>query len=205
MSAGRELVWAMEGTSMLDGQVQAFRDGRYWRIGTAREVDWIVNRTTDGPSITTAIPPVFEAYATFYEPDVVAIIAHERAVVNRLDQLTPDQPWWLGYLETGAHSVVFDHARRVSLYWNWPYVLVAAGPVQALGWRTGGHMRGDGVLPDLFFPEDRSWLASALWDDTWTCIGGPSRLIDALVKDPLIKAHRVGTDIDAKPPGRDRD
>jgi hypothetical protein len=88
---------------MLDGQVQAFRDGRYWRIGTAREVDWIVNRTTDGPSITTAIPPVFEAYATFYEPDGVAIIAHERAVVNRLDQLTPDQPWWLGYLETGAY------------------------------------------------------------------------------------------------------
>jgi hypothetical protein len=189
---------------VLDGQVQVFRDGRYWRIGTTRQVDWIVNRTTDGPFITAAIPPVFESYATCYEPDGVAILAHERAVVDRLVQATPDQHWWLGYLETGAHDVVFEQAPRVSLYWNWPYVLVAAGPAQALSWRTG-HIRGDGVLPDLFFPEDRSWLVSALWDDTWTCIGGPRKLIDALEKDPLVQAHRVGTDIDAKPPGRDRD
>jgi hypothetical protein len=189
----------------LDGLVKVFKDGRIWEIGTNREVDWIVNRTTDGQSITLAIPAVFEAYATFYEPDGISTIVHERALVDRLVHDTPDQLWWLGYLDTGAHDVVFPEARRVSLYWNWPYVLVAAGPDQALTWRTG-HMRaGSGVLPDVFFPEDRSWLVSGLWDDTWTCIGGSNTLIEALERDPLVRAYRVNPDVDPVPPGRYRD
>jgi hypothetical protein len=190
---------------VFDGPVEALKDGRSWQIGTTREVDWIVNRTTEGTSITSAIPPVFEAYATFYEPDGVSVVAHERALVNRLIEFTPDQPWWLGYLDTGAHSVVFDDVPKVSLYWSWPYVLVAAGPEQALTWRTGRRRAQYGVLPDLFFPEDRSWLVSALWDDTWTCIGGSKILVEALHHDPLVQAHRVQLGVDAKPPGRERD
>jgi hypothetical protein len=156
---------------VFDGLVKVSKDGRSWQIGTISEVRWIANGTTGGLSITAAIPPVFETYATFYEPDGVTTVAHERAVVNRLVEITPDQPWWLGYLDTGAHSVVFEDVPKVLPYWDWPYVLVAAGPNQALTWRTG-HMRAQyGVLPDLFFPEDRSWLVSALWDDTWTCVG----------------------------------
>jgi hypothetical protein len=190
---------------LFDVRVEAFKDGRKWQIGTSREVSWIANGTTAGPAITAAIPPVFEAYATCYEPDGVTIEAHERALVEGLVQFTPDQSWWLGYLETGAHSVIFDQVPKVSLYWHWPYVLVAAGPEQALGWRTG-HMRAQyGVLPDLFFPQDRSWLISALWDDTWTCIGGPSALIEVLEHDPLVQARRVQSDVDATPPGRERE
>ncbi len=189
---------------VFDGLVKAFKQWRRWQIGTIHEVGWIADGTTPGISITAAIPPIFEAYATCYEPDGVTIIAHERALVERLAEVTSDQLWWLGYLDTGAHSVVFEHVPKVLLYWNWPYVLVAAGPTQALSWRTG-HMRGAGVLPDLFFPEDRSWLVSALWDDTWTCIGGPDALIEVLRKDPLIKAHCVELDGDAKPPGRERE
>ena len=191
--------------SCFDGLVMVSKDGRSWQIGTIREVDWIVNSTTEGVSITSAIPPVFEAYATFYEPDGVTIVAHEQALVNRLVEFTPDQPWWLGYLDTGAHSVVFDDPPKVSIYWSWRYVLVAAGPKEAITWRTG-HMRAAyGVLPDLFFPEDRSWLVSALWDDTWTCMGGPKTLVEALQHDPLVQVHRVQLGVDAKPPGRDRD
>jgi hypothetical protein len=190
---------------LFDGRVEAFKDGRNWQIGTTREVSWIANGTTAGRAITVAIPPVFEAYATCYEPDEVTTQAHERALVEQLIQLTPDQSWWLGYLDTGAHSIVFDHAPKVLLYWHWPYVLVAAGPEQALTWRTG-HMRAAyGVLPDLFFPEDRSWLVSALWDDTWTCIGGSNTLIEALHHDPLVQAHRVQLGVDATPPGRERE
>ena len=185
--------------------MQASKDGRSWQIGTVQDVSWIANGTTGDLSIAAAIPPIFEVYAAFYEPDGIPTIAHERAVVNRLVEFTFDQPWWLGYLETGAHSVVFDDAPRVSLYWNWPYVLVAAGPKQALSWRTG-HIRAQyGVLPDLIFSQDRSWLVSALWDDTWTCIGGPRTLIEALRHDPLVRAHPVQLGVDAKPPGRDRD
>jgi hypothetical protein len=63
---------------LVDGRVQAFKDGRSWQIGTAREVSWIANRTTGDLSITAAIPPAFEAYATCYEPDGVTIEAHDR-------------------------------------------------------------------------------------------------------------------------------
>ena len=179
------------------------RDGRSWRIGTADDVAWLARLTEHGFSVTTAIPPVFDAYATFHPPEDVSSAAHERAVVEELAAHTPDQPWWLGYLETGAHDVVFPSAPRVSLYWDWSYVLVEAGPEQALGWRTG-HMRGDGPLPDLMFPADHSWLVSALWDDAWTCIGGGTALIAALSRDPLVDARPVGPD-ENLPPGPPRD
>ena len=44
------------------------RDGRTWPIGTDAEVAWIANGTSVGRTITAAIPPVFEAYATFVLP-----------------------------------------------------------------------------------------------------------------------------------------
>lgn len=180
------------------------KDGRSWRIGTADDVAWLAGQTTPGVSITTAIPPVFDAYATFHVREGVEIEAHERAVVEELARHTPGQPWWLGYLDTGAHDIVFTDAPKVSLYWDWPYVLVEAGPEQALTWRIG-HMRGDGPLPDLFFPANRSWLVSALWDDTWTCIGGSAALIAALQQNPLVSARLVGPGEDALPPGLTRE
>jgi len=119
---------------------------------------------------------------------------------------TAEQPWWLGYLDTGAHDVVFNTVPKVTLYWGWRYVLVEAGPEQALTWRSG-HMRGGvlGGLPDLFFPADRTWLASALWDDTWTDFGGSAELVDALQRDPIANARQVQPDQDAVPPGLTRE
>jgi hypothetical protein len=188
----------------LDGVMDVIRDGRTWRIGTAADVAWFAGRVQPGLSITAAVPPVFEAYATYVPPEGVAVADHERAVAGELVAHTVDQPWWLGYLDTGAHDVVFPLAPRVPLYWDWPYVLVEAGPVQALGWRIG-HMRGEGPLPDLFFPADRSWFVSALWDDTWTGVGGSAALIAALHRDPLVRARPVGPDDDALPPGHIRE
>ncbi|MEU7780914.1 hypothetical protein ACIP95_03130 [Micromonospora parva] len=180
------------------------KDGRRWRIGTAGDVAWFAGQTTQGLSITAAIPPVFDAYATFHPPDGVGFAAHERAVVDELVACTPDQPWWLGYLDTGAHDVVFPRAPRVSLYSDYPYVLVEAGPEQALTWRVG-HMRGDGPLPDLFFPADRSWLVSALWDDTWTDFGASAAVVARLQRNPLVAARPVSLDEDACPPGLTRE
>ena len=180
------------------------RDGRGWRVGTSAEVAWIGGRPL-GITIATALPLVFDAYATFHAAEDVPGPAHEAAVVSGLVRHTADQGWWLGFLDTGAHDVVFPEAPRVGAYFGWRYVLVLAGPEQALTWRTG-HMRdGDGALPDLFFPEDRSWLVTALWDDTWTCIGGPDAVVDALVADPSANARRVRPDEDALPPGLERD
>ena len=180
------------------------RDGRGWRIGTARDVEWIIAGTVPGVTVTAAVPAVFAAYATFHQPGGLPVSAQERAVVAELARHTAGQPWGVGFLETGAHDVVFPRAPRVRLYWDWPYVLVEAGPEQALTWRTG-HMRGDGALPDLFFPADRSWLVSALWDDLWTCVGGPAELIDGLVRNPGVGARRIQPDEDALPPGLTRE
>jgi hypothetical protein len=42
------------------------KEGRSWRIGTVADVAWIMGHTSDGLTVTAAIPPGFEAYATFY-------------------------------------------------------------------------------------------------------------------------------------------
>jgi hypothetical protein len=181
--------------------VELEKDGRRWRIGDQEDVDWLPVDPAISDTIATAVPPVFEAYATFHPADDGDIRGHERAVVHALTAYADDQPWWLGFLETGAHDVVFPGAPRVKLYWDWPYVLVQAGPEQALAWRVGHMRHGEGTLPDLFFPADRSWLVSALWDDTWTCVGGPEELIDALLGKPLVNARRVSLEEDMLPPG----
>lgn len=186
--------------------VDVANDGRSWRIGTAYDVGWIAGHTIDGLTVTAAIPPRFEAYATFYPPEGADIRLHEHTIVDILKTHTTPQPWWLGYLDTGAHDIVFNTVPQVTLYWGWRYVLIEAGPEQALTWRTG-HMRGGvlGSLPDLFFPADRTWLASALWDDSWTDLGGSAELIDALQRDPIANARQVQPDQDAVPPGVTRE
>ena len=180
------------------------RDGRTWRLGGDADAAWLGGRPP-GCTIATAMPLLFEAYATFSPPEGVAVAEHERAVVQRLAERGPEQPWWLGFLDTGAHDVVFPDAPRVRLYWEWRYVLVLAGPAQALGWRTGHMRHGSGALPDLVFPADRSWLVTALWDDTWTCVGGPAALVASLERDPLVAARRVQPGEDVLPPGHTRD
>lgn len=179
------------------------KDDRSWLIGHAEDVTWIADGAVPDGTVRTAIPAVYAAYALVIEsdeprvPDPVSTAARERAMVDVLRRHSPDQGWWLGYLETGAHDVIFDDAPRVSLYAGWHYVLVLAGPDQALTWRDATMLRGQGAsLPDLLFPPDRSWLVSSLWDDSWSCVGGPGDLIDALVRDPVVRARRVDPDED---------
>src|SRR4029453_14547927 len=104
------------------------RGGRKWRIGTDPEVAWIVGGTSTGLTITAAIPPVFEAYAKVVWPyGGEGQEQHDRAVLALLTEYTADQPWWLGYLDTGADDIVFPDAPIVTLYSEWHYVLVEAG------------------------------------------------------------------------------
>lgn len=172
-----------------------------WPLGTAADVAWIQDTTVIGVTIDSAVPPVFEAYAT----SVVLNQGEGRTeqvdlLLHLLGERTGDQAWWLGYLDTGADDVVFPDAPRVSLYVGWPYVLVLAGPDQALRWRQDEQSwRAPG--PDLAFPADRSWLVSWLWDDDWRCLGGPRDLVDQLVGEPLLEARRVELGEVATPPG----
>ena len=181
--------------------VTRWKDSREWRIGSDADVAWIRASTPPGLSITSAIPPVFASYATVLVPNKDEGRAEDLDVLLRLlSEQSPDQPWWLGYLETGADDVVFPDAPRVTLYADWRYVLVQATPAEAGRWRDGlGSWRAPG--PDLVFPADHSWLVSWLWDDDWRCVGGPAALVDRLLDQPQVQARRVGLDEDATPPG----
>jgi hypothetical protein len=176
--------------------------GSTWRIGTDAEVAWIASGTSVGLTITAAIPPVFETYATVVLPDD----AEERnqrdlAVLALLSEHSAGQRWWLGYLDTGADDIVFPGSPMVTLYSGWHYVLVEAGPEQAATWRRNDPGFWKGVLPNLMFPADRSWLVSTLWDDDWSCIGGSAGLVDSFLRHPDLQARPVTPGQDATPPG----
>src|SRR5260370_26175020 len=119
--------------------VPGARGGRTWRIGTDADVAWIANGKSMGRPIPAAIPPVFEAYATVVLPYAgEGQDEHDRAVLALLSEQSTGQPWWLGYLDTGADDIVFPDAPKLTLYSGWHYVLVAAAPEQAATLRPDG-------------------------------------------------------------------
>jgi hypothetical protein len=181
------------------------KDGRGWRLGGAGDVAWINDATSVGNAITSAIPPAFASYCTVELPEGNAraeSARHERAVIELLTEQTPEQSWWLGYLDTGASDVVFPYAPRTTVYYGYGYVLVEAGPQQAAGWREEGF---NWMLPDLMFPADRSWLLSTMWDDSWTSIGGSQQLVDGFLSNATLgpRAARVALGQDSTPPGHE--
>ena len=186
-----------------------FKDGVAWPIAGQAEVDWITEGTEAGRRITAAIPPLFADYATLTnaaEEDGRRDLTRERrqdlAFVEVLRRHSADRPWWIGYLDTGADDIVFPGAPIVTLYEGWHYVLVEAGPEQAATWRQSGDLSfWKGALPNLMFPADSSWLVSTLWDDDWTCIGGPAGLVDRFLRHPDLEARPVTLGEDATPPG----
>jgi hypothetical protein len=90
----------------------------------------------------------------------------------------------------------------VTLYSGWRYVLVEAGPTQAATWRRNDPGSSwPGVLPNVMFPADRSWLVSTLWDDDWSCIGGSAGLVGRFLRHPDLQARPVALGQDATPPG----
>lgn len=177
------------------------KDGRAWRIGTKDEVAWINASVTGGRSITASVPPNFAAYATIAFPlDLESGREQMRDVEDRFDDAliralgthTPPQPWWLGFLDTGASDVVLPDIQRVLVY-GYRYVLVQAGPREARAWR-GDEGRWFTALPELMFPADRSWIVSSLWDDAWAGVGGSAELISALFDEPELRARAERTD-----------
>lgn len=179
------------------------KDGRDWVIGTEDDVSWIQQATDISSTVTSAIPPIFAAYATVLVPNKDEGRCDDLLVLLEvLGEHSGDQPWWLGYLETGTDDVVFPGAPRTRLYQDWRYVLVLASLEKAAQWRQNlASWRAPG--PDLMFPADRSWLVSWLWDDDWRSLGGPIDLVERLLDAPLLQARRTGLGEDVAPPGHE--
>lgn len=183
--------------------------GHSWRIGTGAEVAWIAEGTSPGLAVSAVIPPVFAAYATLVQPEGAADQErYNRAVLALLTGPSAGQRWWLGYLRTSADDLAFPGVTMaalptVSLYSGQSYVLVEAGPRQAGTWRRrdAGSLWWHDVLPDLMFPADRSWLVSSWCDDDWTCVGGPTSLVDTFLAHSDLQARPVRPGEDATPPG----
>jgi hypothetical protein len=162
-----------------------------WRMGHDREVGWIQERTEGGLAITSAIPPVFEAYATLELPGT-----GDHDAASWLENPQRHDAGVLAVLRASASA----HRRN-----RRPQRL---GVCADRGWpRAGGDVArrsAKGVLPDLTFPADRSWLVSTLWDDDWTCIGGSKNLVGAFLahSDLRHRAREVDSSVkDATPPG----
>jgi hypothetical protein len=207
--------YALDGRLMLDGARRAratfpagqrvLRDGVEWRLGSDAEIAWVNDGTSPGTAITCAIPPIFASYCTMVLPrpnGEAELTQHEQVLIELLVAQTGEQSWWLGYLDTGASDVVFPYAPRATVYYGYGYVLVEAGPQQAVSWRDAGFKW---VLPDLIFPSDRSWLLSTMWDDDWTCIGGSEQLVKSILCNAVLgpAARRVALGQDATPPGHE--
>jgi hypothetical protein len=183
--------------------------GHSWRVGTDAEVAWIAEGTSPSLAVTAVIPPVFAAYATVVLPEGAADQErYNRAVLALLTGHSAGQRWWLGYLSTSAGDLALPGVTmaalpKVSSYSGQTYVLVEAGPQQAATWRRSeaGSLWWHDVLPDLMFPADRSWLVSTLCDDDWTCVGGPTNLVDMFLAHPDLQARPVRPGEDATPPG----
>jgi hypothetical protein len=106
------------------------KDGRTWRIGTDAEVAWIADGTSPGLTITSAIPPVFDAYATIVSPNRDDDRQrHDRAVLAVLSE----RPAGCQCRGRAGLASVLVSARR------------AASPGSASGPRDGcgGHVRRD--------------------------------------------------------------
>jgi hypothetical protein len=162
------------------------RDGREWCLGTEADIAFVTAGATSGIAVGDMIRAIYESYCNLHLPqsaDDAELVAHEQAVIELLTKQTDQQPWWLGYLDTGASDVVFPFAPRTIPFYGHQYVLVEAGPQQAAGWREKGW---SWALPELIFPSDRSWLASTGWDDSWTSIGGSEQLVKSFLTHPIL-------------------
>ena len=160
--------------------------------GSARPTTSLARRARPrrGLSVTTAIPPVFEAYAPSTRRGCRLPTPTNAPWSTSLVACTPDQPWWLGSRHRRPRRRLSARSRGCPSTGTGPIVLVEAGPEQALGRRVRSHARRrTGSLPDLFFPADRSWLVSALWDDIWTDIGASAAILAALRRNPLVNAR----------------
>jgi hypothetical protein len=171
------------------------KDGMEWRIGSTADIAWIENASDFSKPVATEVPPIFPAYCRLELPAPnaqAAQAAHDKAVIDLLGAATDSQqPWWLGYLEYGIGiDLVFNDAPRTELF-GWQYVLVQAGPEQALTWRSScaPDVAWKGALPDLIFPADHSWMLFTPWDERWSDIGGSEYLIDSFTRDPQLRSR----------------
>lgn len=88
-------------------------------------------------------------------------------------------------------KVVFDHETY----------LLFGGPIDDVG-NWGATDWGHGIprhlnSPNLMWPADRAWFVTTNIDGTWTGVGGPTDMIDELLREPRLEVVRARYDEEA--------
>src|SRR5262245_33636333 len=71
-------------------------------FATSQDVAWINVGTAPGLEVTSGIPPVFQSYCTVTVGEPADVHSRNSRLVALLEQASVPQPWWMGFLETGA-------------------------------------------------------------------------------------------------------
>lgn len=163
------------------------------------DLTWISSGTRPGDSIHSAVPPIFENYATIVVARDAEVRQAQHRAIGAVLESTKEAALWIGVIETGDPDDYLADAVRATLYANWPYHMKYISASTLLDHRNAHSERGP--LPDLVFPPDRSWLATRLWDDSWISFGGSAAVTDALMLATGTAARRVPPGGLITPPG----
>ena len=138
------------------------------------DVNWIRQESALAETLTYAIPDRYEAYGVLDLPREIGPVED-----GLLDALTARPTGLLiaGWIDRGPWppSTGDEHV----LYTGWRYRLRRVAESELRGLPT----EGEGSFPDLLFPQDRSWLVSLLWDDSWRSIGASQAIATRLTQD----------------------
>jgi hypothetical protein len=161
----------------------------------AADVSWITSDRAAGGTLRYALPADFEVYG------VLDLTGEDDATEDMLlNALVTDLSHTLiaGWIDRGPWPPPPGDEHH--LYYNWSYRFrrVAASDLQGLP------PEGEGSFPDLLFPQDRSWLVSLLWDDSWRSIGA-SRTRARRIQDRLPTFEHIAPDVSLSSTGREPD
>jgi hypothetical protein len=137
---------------------------------------------------------LWEGYGWVQGGSVAITVAH------RIGEEPPD-PGWIAALREAHEAPAFpsEVTRGPKLHLPGRAFLVFAGPLESI-LEFGRHEkhpyghRFQRHTPDLFWPADRGWFVGSDVDLDFTLVGGPVKIVDAILADPRLEAFAVRED-----------
>ncbi|WP_133767040.1 hypothetical protein [Amnibacterium kyonggiense] len=156
------------------------------------DVAWIRRATAVGGTLRSAIPGGFDVYGLL---DVSEARPTEDALLRAVAP-EPSTELIAGWIDRGPYPP--HPGDEHVLYSGWRYRFQRIESACLFGLPA----EGEGGFPDLLFPDDRSWLISLLWDDSWRSVGASHEVADRITS-AVPSFERVEPDRSIAETGRD--